>query len=179
MKKFNLIAVILLFMVVGAKAQDQTTASTNVNVELNDVMSIAVNNSNVLLRFVNSADYLNGVSTPQPAHLTVTSNKAYTINVKATGNLSGTGSNNDILDAGVVAVSIPSDGTNNGSLGGTLTPVNALTTGDNTLITAATPVTAKNIDVLYTVPSSVSTTNKILGKTADTYTTVVTYTISQ
>jgi len=179
MKKFNLIVAVLLLMVVSAKAQnDQTTGSTNVNVELNDVMSIAVNNANVFLRFVNSSDYLNGVITPQPAHLTVTSNKAYTINVKATGNLSGTGVNNEVLDAGVVAVSIPSTG-DNASLGGTLTPVSALAVGDNTLITDATPVTAKDIDVIYTVPSSISTTDKILGKTADTYTTVVTYTISQ
>ena len=175
MKKFNLLAAFALFIAVGAKAQ---TATTNVHVQLNDVMSIAVNDADVHLRFLQASDYVNGVTASHPAHLTVTSNKAYTLNVNAAGNLSGGTGNNDILEPGVVSISIPATG-NNGNLGGTLTPVGQLGTTNTPLLTSATPTAGKDIDVVYTVPSTVSKTDKILGKTADTYTTVVTYTISQ
>lgn len=175
MKKINLLAAFLLFMAVGAKAQ---TATTNVHVQLDDVMSIAVNNSDVYLRFLQASDYVNGVTASHPAHLTVTSNKAYTLNVNAAGNLSGRTGNSDILEPGVVSISLPATGSN-ANLGGTLTPVGALATTNTPLLTSATPAAGKDIDVVYTVPSTVSKTNKILGKTADTYTTVVTYTISQ
>jgi hypothetical protein len=176
MKKIYLLATFSLFMILGARAQ---TGTTNVHVQLQDVMSLAVNNADVYLRFLQASDYTTGITAPSTSHLTVTSNKPYSLNVSAAGNLSGIiGGNTDILEPGVVAVSIPATG-NNTALGGTATPVTALTTTNTALLTNATPAAGQNIDVLYAVPATVSRTNKILGKTADTYTTVVTYTISQ
>jgi hypothetical protein len=181
MKKIYLIAGFSLLMAIGAKAQTATpqTGTTNVHVELQDVLAIAVNNADVNLRFLQASDYTTGITTAQPSHLTVTSNKPYTLNVSAAGNLSGVVAGNaDILEPGVIAISLPTTG-NNTNLGAVPTPVTALTTINAPLVTNATAAASKPIDVLYAVPASVSTTNKILGKKADTYTTVVTYTISQ
>jgi hypothetical protein len=179
MKNFYLSAAFLLVFALGAKAQTSQTGTTNVHVQMNDVMSITVNHADVYLRFLQAADYVDGVTSPQSAHLTVTSNKAYNLNVSAAGNLAGgVVGNTDFLSPGVIAVSLPLDG-NNTSLGGTRTAVAELATTNGALISAATAAAGKSIDVLYAVPSTVSRTNKILGKVADTYTTVVTYTLTQ
>src|SRR4051812_15810275 len=110
MKKFNLSALLVIVMALGAKAQ---TATTNVHVQLNDVMALAVNNADVYLRFLQASDYVSGVTTPQPGHLTVTSTKPYTLNVSAAGNLNGAiTSNSNILEPGVISISFPLTGNN-------------------------------------------------------------------
>ena len=175
-KTINLSVAILLLTAAGACAQ--ISGSTNVKVELQDVMSLKVNDPEVLLTFASTTDYQEGISTPKNNHLTVTSNKPYNVKVSAGTNLTAGNTANGALDADVLSITFPNTG-NNTALGGTIKPVTALTTTEQELITGAEPVVEQNIDVIYAVPAAVSRTNKILGKNADTYTTVVTYTISQ
>ena len=175
-KELNLLVAFLLLSITTATAQ--TTGSTTVKVQLQDVMSLKVNDPEVLLTFASTKDYEEGVSAPKNSHLTVTSNKPYNVKVSAGGNLAAATTANGTLDAGVVLISFPNTG-NNTALGGTIKPAAALTTTEQELITGAAAVVEQNIDVIYAVPATISRTNKILGKNADTYSTVVTYTISQ
>jgi hypothetical protein len=182
-KQINLLVATLLLTVVGATAQAQVaapsaSANTNVHVVLQDVISLAVNQADVTLTFATTTDYQNGVTAPMANHLTATSNKPYTLRVNAATDLNAATSANGSLEAGVLSITVPTDGTNAGKVG-TVTPVTALTTSDQTLFTDAAPAVNQNINVNYAVPASVSNSTKILGKNADTYTTVVTYTISQ
>jgi hypothetical protein len=177
MKKFFTIATAVALIGIGS-AKAQVTGTTNVHVKLADVLALSVNNADVNINFLTTDDYQNGVSVPMSGHLTVTSNKPYSLNVKAAGSLVGTGSNTDVLSPSVLTVALPSGGNNTG-LGVTPTVAAGLTTADAPLLSSATPAVLKAIDVNYSVPSSVSTTSQILGKKSDTYTTVVTYTVTQ
>ncbi len=177
MKKLFSILVALPLLGIGL-AHAQTTGTTSVHVKLVDVLSLAVNNSDVNINFNTVSDYQNGVTVPLSGHLSVTSNKAYTLNVKAAGNFAGTGVNTDVLDPSVVHITLPAGG-NNTSLGVTPSAVSNLSSSDAALLSSANPAISKLLDVTYAVPSSVSTTSAILGKKADTYTSTVTYTITQ
>jgi len=177
MKKFITISLSIILACFGV-AKAQVTGTTSVHVKLVDILALAVNDNDVNINFNELADYQSGVTVAKPGHLTVTSNQPYTLNVKAAGSLVGTGSNTDVLDPAVLTVALPTDG-HNTSLGGTSNTVAGLSTTNAALVTSATPGLVKLIDVNYTVPSSVSTTSALLGKKADTYTTTVTYTITQ
>ncbi|NCD72145.1 hypothetical protein [Mucilaginibacter agri] len=177
MKKFLMISLTMSLLCIGV-AKAQVTGTTNVHVKLVDVLALSVNNSDVNINFNNAADYQNGVSVPMAGHLTVTSNQPYTLNIKAAGNLAGTGANTDVLDPSILTIALPTTG-NNTALGATPTTVGGLATTNAALITNASPGLLKLVDVNYSVPSSISTTSAILGKKADTYTTTVTYTITQ
>jgi len=177
MKKVFTILCAVALMSVGA-AEAQVTGTTSVHVKLVDVLALTVNNSDVNLDFNVATDYQNGVTAAKSGHLSVTSNKPYTLNVKAAGNLAGTNSNTDFLAPSILTVALPATG-NNVALGGTATTIAGLATSDAALITNATPALLKLIDVTYSVPQAISITSAILGKKADTYTTTVTYTITQ
>ncbi|WP_257666982.1 hypothetical protein [Parapedobacter tibetensis] len=162
------------FLHVAAKAQ--VTGTTTLKVKLTDALSLTVNNEEVLLDFATAANYADGVEVDMANHLTVTSTKAYTINVKAASTtLAGTtdGNTNTIASNAVnVEVSDPSAQ----GLGGTTATV-ALSANDAALLTGATAASGKNINVKYGIPAA--NTGQVLGKTADTYTTILTYTITQ
>lgn len=177
MKKFLTISLSIILACFGV-AKAQVTGTTSVHVKLVDILALTVNNSDVNINFNNASDYQNGVTVAMPGHLTVTSNQPYTLNVKAAGNLAGTGANTDVLDPSVLTVALPTTG-NNTTLGAVPTTASGLSTTNAALVTSATPGLLKLLDVNYTVPSSVSTTSALLGKKADTYTTTVTYTITQ
>jgi hypothetical protein len=182
-KHINLLVAISLLTITAATAQAQApapsaSANTNVHVVLQDVISLAVNQADVTLTFATTTDYQEGKTEAMANHLTATSNKPYTLRVNAATDLNAATSANGSLEAGVLSITVPTDGTNAGKVG-TVTPVTALTTSNQTLFTDATPAVNQNINVNYAVPAAVSKSTKILGKNADTYTTVVTYTISQ
>lgn len=177
MKKiFNILSATVLLGIGTAKAQ--VSGTTNVHVKLADVLALSVNNADVNINFLTTDDYQNGVTVPMAGHLTVTSNKAYSLNIKAAGSLAGTAGNTDVLLPSVLSVALPAGGNNTG-LGVTPSVAAGLTTSDVPLLSSANPAVLKPIDVNYSVPSSVSTTSAILGKKSDTYTTVVTYTVTQ
>ena len=177
MKKILITSLSIILACFGV-AKAQVTGTTNVNVKLVNVLALAVNDANVNINFNTATDYQNGVTVAMPGHLTVTSNQVYTLSVKAAGNLAGTGVNTATLAPSILTVALPTTG-NNTTLGAVPTTVAGLTTTNAALVTNASPGLLKLLDVTYSVPSSVSTTTALLGKQADTYTTIVTYTITQ
>lgn len=171
------VAVCFVAVLVSAGAKAQTSGTTTLKVKLNDALSITVNDPEVLLEFITTSDYLNGVSATKPSHLTVSSNQAYSLNVKtAAATLAGTGANTTTLNASIVSVQV--DDPVGQAVGGTATTVNALSTSNQPILASATAVMGKNINIKYAIPSSVSSTSQVLGKPADTYSTTVTFTIS-
>ncbi|MBN9299469.1 MAG: hypothetical protein J0I41_20885 [Filimonas sp.] len=171
------VAVLFVTVLAGIGAKAQTSGTTTLNVKLNDALSITVNDPTVLLQFVTTADYQNGVSVTMPSHLTVSSNQAYTLNVKtAAATLAGTGANVATLNASIVSVQL--DNPVAQALGGTANTVNSLSSTNQPILSSATAVINKNVNIKYAIPSSVSSTSQVLGKPADTYSTTVTYTIS-
>ncbi|MCC8407848.1 hypothetical protein LJ707_02835 [Mucilaginibacter sp. UR6-1] len=177
MKKILTVLFVTVVAGLGAAHAQSTIGTTNVHVQLTDVLSLTVNDPDVYINFANEADYKNGVEVPMSSHLTVTSNQNYTLNVKCAGNLTGTGSNADVLSPSVLRVEMPAGG-NNTSLGVTPAVANGLSQSDFSLLTSALPAVQKALDVTYSVPAAISNTSAILGKNADTYTTVVTYTVT-
>ncbi|GAA4308715.1 hypothetical protein [Compostibacter hankyongensis] len=178
MKKCFLYTMVLPAILLGlhqtAKGQN-TTGTTTLKIRLVDALNITVNQSEVELAFETAGDYQAGKQVLMANHLTVSSNQAYSLNVKAAdADLPGTASGNAAtIAANTVSVTLQS-----GDLGNDPTPV-TLSTTDQQLVTEATPVMNKNIDVEYAIPGTVSSTDAILGKPADTYHTTLTYTISQ
>lgn len=173
MKKLFLSLAVTAAAVLGFSiaTQAQLTGTTTLHVKIIDALSITVNDANVTLTFANANDYVNGRDTTLNNHLTVTSNQAYDVKVKSASTNLTSGANNIATNS--VTVSIPAGQ----SLGGTTAPA-ALTTTDQTIISAGNPVTSQGINVEYEIPSSISTTSAILGKPAGDYTTTLTYTIA-
>lgn len=165
--------------ITATAAQAQNSGTTILKVKLTETLGITVNDAEVLLPFNTYADYQNGVAVVKSNHLTVTSSKPYTINVKtAAATLSGAiASNTSTLSAGDVAVELDNPTAQN--LGGTVATVSSLSTTDAPILTGATAAAAKNINIKYSIPASISKTSEIIGKPADTYSTTVTYTITQ
>lgn len=176
-------ATIFIGTVVNAQtnpaAKSSASGSTILKVTLTDVLSIMVNQSVVSLNFLTPADYQNGVSTIMNNHLTVTSNQAYDLNVKSDlSSLKGEKAGNSAsLDAKIITIEV--DNASGQGLGGIPSVVTALSTTDQFLLKNAIPVTNKSINIKYAIPGSISSTDAVLGKPADTYSTLVTYTISQ
>lgn len=171
------VAVLFVAVLAGISAKAQTSGTTTLKVKLNDVLNITVNDPEVLLEFITASDYLNGVSVSKPSHLTISSNQAYSLNVKtAASTLAGTGVNTSTLNASIVSVQL--DNPAGQALGGTPTTVNSLSTTNQPILATATAAINKAINIKYAIPSSVSSTSEVLGKPADTYSTTVTFTIS-
>jgi hypothetical protein len=185
-KRIFLIVAGFLLLAQSQKSFAQNTANATLNVVLSDVRSIKVNPSqtNVSLVFANSADYNNGVSSDQVAHLEVTSTGGYAIKVKSSGPTLVNGANsipvNTItltptvgtqkasVGAGVTAIIPQSSNTQMGSLLAAILNPTAVN-----FITSPTGVTKQFYDVKYNASGGTSYINKAAG----TYTTTITYSI--
>lgn len=174
MKQIKCSVFILAVMAISASAKAQsTTGTTNLHVNIVDALSITVNTTDVTLTFTTPADYQNGRDSTINSHLTVTSNQAYDITVKAaSAELSNAGG--DKINTNSVTVEIPAGQTDLGTLNSA-----ALSTSDFMLISGGTAAVNKNINVKYSIPNTISSTSAILGKPAGDYETVLTYTITQ
>ncbi len=136
--------------VTTARAQGTTSSATPavVTVTLVDILAIAVTVPAVPITFTTVADYQNGKSVNIPLHVTVSSNRAYDLKVKANSELTS-------LVVGTPAIPI-----NNISVQVTTPSLNAaaaqpLSTSDITLTSSSPAAMAKAIDVTYsTAPSN-------------------------
>lgn len=172
---FRSMAILGLAMMISTQTQAQTTATANVNVTLSPLLSINVNDANVPLALNTLTDYQNGVSVEMPGQLTVSSLLPYSITVKANGaTLSDGTATPNTMDVDIVTVGITS--TNLGVTPAAAAPLSATTA--YTLATGALPALAKPLDVTYSIPETVSNSDKVLGHPSGTYTQVITYTIA-
>lgn len=161
-------------MLSAAAAKAQTTATVTLNVVLQNAASIVINGANnvATLTYAAPTDYTNGVSLTQSAAMTTVSNQPYSVTLYAAGQLVN-GANN--IPAGDVTVT-PSLSASNANI--TLTaaalPVGAANAAK---IIASTTGTAKqDFNLKYSTVGAPTT--DFIGKPAGTYTTTLTYSLT-
>ncbi len=160
------------------RSHAQTSGSTVLRLAFNPLLSILVNNPTTTITFSALTDYQNGKSVDQASHLTITNISAQTYTVKvaaSSANMAGvTSGNTSMIPVGNVRLSVDGGAT---SVGGSATVSTVtLSSTAQTLITGGPASLAKSLGVTYTVPAAAAQT--LIGLTPDTYTTTVTYTIS-
>ncbi|NML56293.1 peptidoglycan-binding protein LysM [Chryseobacterium cheonjiense] len=150
-----------------------TTATTTVNITLNDVISIdagstAIGNT-VDFNYATAADYNSDQTVTKANSLKVTSTKNFNVKVKAGGAnfMNGTST----IPVNVLTIKAAAAGT----MGGTKNAV-VLSAADQTLVANAPLGSALTLNLDYTIPAAKSSSSDILGKPAGTYTQTVTYT---
>ncbi|OCK51688.1 peptidoglycan-binding protein LysM [Chryseobacterium sp. CBo1] len=151
-----------------------TTATTTVNITLNDVISIdagstAIGNT-VDFNYATAADYNSDQTITKANSLKVTSTKNFNVKVKAGGANFMNGTN--LIPVNVLTIKAAAA---SGTMGGTKTAV-VLSAADQTLVSNAPLGSALTLNLDYTIPASKSSSSDILGKPAGTYTQTVTYT---
>src|SRR5690606_3922208 len=164
MKKQIVIAALtfgaILFGTNNAQAQN-TTATTTVNITLNDVISIdagstAIGNT-VDFNYTTAEDYNSDQTVNKANSLEVTSTKNFSVNVKAGGASFVNGTN--LIPVDVLTIKAA---TASGTMGGIKTPV-VLSSTDQTLVTNAPLGSALTLNLDYTIPAVKSSSADILG----------------
>ena len=176
MKKQIIIATLALGAIVfgtnNVQAQDPT-ATTAVNIILNDVISIdsgSIANGGVVdFNYATAEDYNSTKTATVASSLIVTSTKNFDVKVKAEGPNFTNGSN--VIPVDVLTIKAATGGT----MAGTQNTI-VLSTADQVLIANAPLGSALTLDLDYTIPEAKSSSVDILGKPAGTYTQNVTYT---
>ena len=176
MKKQIVFAVLTIGAIVlgtnNIKAQKTSTAATTVKMVLADVISMeAPAATQVTFTYDNAAAYNADQKQSVVDNLKVTSTKSFGIEVKADGANFISGAN--IIPVTVMTVKPVAGGTK--AMGGTLSDV-PLTTVAAPLVTGAAKGSQVTLNIDYFIPSTESSSDKILGKPAGTYTQTVTYT---
>lgn len=142
----------------------QTSGNVTLNVVLTDVIALTVNDPTVALNFATATDYQQGLTVAKASHLTVTSNRAYDLKVKANGDL--------IAGAITIPVSNVKVRSTTTAGMGTVTPI-SLSTTDQTLAANATAAILKSVSVEYSTVAN----NEAFAKAAGTYTAVLVYSV--
>ena len=166
-----LLPALLLLSLANSQTSAQTTSSVNptLSAVLTDVISLTASVTSVQLQFLTASHYNAGVTTTATNQLNVTSNKAYTLQVRASGDLSNG-------QATPVTIPVSSVGlTANWAAGGTGN-VASISTTAQTLSSSAAATQSQNISMTYSV-SSANAVNFL--KPAGTYTTTLTFTATQ
>ncbi|MBZ4189110.1 hypothetical protein [Niabella beijingensis] len=140
----------------------------NLTVAVSDLAELNLGSSQVNLVFQTAADYKNGVTADLTGHLLVSKTTPYDVSVKAqTPELtSGTGA--------AIPVSILRIGPASGQTG--VATVNALSTTDQVLVSAAAPVVDRSFDIRYQIPAG--QTANLINKPGGIYTGTVIYTLT-
>ena len=170
---FGTLAVAAFFFANNIQAQNNT-ATTTVNLHLSDVISIdsgAAIGGVVDFNYTTATDYNSDQEVDVANSLVVTSTKNFDIKVKADGANFTDGSNTIPVD--VLTVKAVNSASN--PMGGTKNSV-VLSTDDQVLVSNAALGSQLVLDLNYKIPASESSSSKILGKPAGTYTQTVTYT---
>ena len=177
MKKQIVIAALTFGAIIlgtNAVQAQNTTATTTVNITLNDVISIDAGSSaignNVDFNYATAADYNSDQTITKANSLKVTSTKNFNVKVKAGGANFMNGTN--LIPVDVLTIKAA---TASGTMGGTKSAV-VLSSADQTLVANAPLGSALTLNLDYTIPAAHSSSSKILGKPAGTYTQTVTYT---
>lgn len=177
-KQITIFALTLGAIVLGTnnvQAQNHT-ATTTVNITLNDVISIDAGSTAidgvVGFNYVTAEDYNTEKTVAQATALKVTSTKNFNVEVKAGGANFVNGTNNIPVDVLTIKASATA-----GNMGGTKSAV-VLSAADQTLVADAPKGSAQTLNLDYVIPAAKSSSSDILGKPAGTYTQTVTFTAS-
>lgn len=142
------------------------TMNTSAQVLIDDLSELIVQDPSVSLAFNTAATYKNGVTTQKPNHIKLSATVPYDVTVKASSNFltSGTGVQ---IPVGVITIEGMPSQTG-------ITPV-VLSATAQKIISSANPGVDRLLNLQYRVPAA--QTPNLLGKTAGTYSTTVTYTL--
>ena len=162
-------ALLLSFSTVQSVAQTTSSATPTLSAVLTDVISLTASVSSVQIKFQTASDYNTGVTQTATNQLSVTSNKPYTLQVRASGDLSNG-------QATPITIPISSVGVTANWAGGATGTVPSITTTAQTILGTAAATQAQNISTTYSVTSA-NAVNFL--KPAGTYTTTLTYTATQ
>lgn len=178
MKKPILLSIFALagiFTGMNTQAQSKTGATTTVNIQLVDVISIdapsnAVNGE-VNFLYSTAASYNTTQHWSVPTSLIVTSTKSFDVKVKANGADFINGSHKIPVD--VLNVKPVKGGTT--TMNGSFRPI-TLSTSDQNIVSGASRGSKVALELDYEITAATSSSSAILGKPAGTYTQTVTYT---
>lgn len=150
-------------------AQTTSTATPTMSAVLTDIISLNATISTAQLVFDNAAKYNNGTSTTVTNQFNITSNKAYTLTVRASGDLSNGQATPITIPVSSVSLAA------NWALGLTGS-IAALSTTAQALTSSGPATQQQNISTTYTV-SAANAANFL--RPAGTYTTTLTFTATQ
>ncbi len=145
-------------------AQAQTSGNVTLNVTLTDVLALSVTDATVTLNFATATDYQNGLTVLKNNQLTVTSNKAYDLKVKA----------NTDLTFGAATIPVSNVNVRTTTTGMGTTPTISLSTSDQSVASNATAAIAKAVSLEYSTTGN----NQSFATTAGTYSTVLVYSVT-
>jgi len=160
-------AVILLN--VNTKAQSALTVSKDVtlNLDLRNIVEFVVNKNTSTIVFDTYDKYVNGTNTPEADQLSVSSNKAFDMAVKAASATFDEAGNTQTIPAADVSVEVTAGG-------GTKAAAQSLSTSNKDILTNAPAVLGEKYSIKYSATGG----NDFLVK-AGTYTNILTYTVTQ
>lgn len=165
---------LLLTLLSVAAVQAQTTATVTLNVVLQNTASIVINGANnvATLTYATPANYANGVTLKQTAAMTTVSNQPYSVTVYGAGQLVN-GANN--IPTGDVTVT-PTLAAANTAITLTPSPIPVGAASAAKIIASTEGTASQNFDLQYATTDAPKT--DFIGKPAGTYTTTLTYTLT-
>ena len=176
MSKKNLCKLLMVcaFIAISANKTMAQTQNVTINVIINNITSLTIGSSfqSATLTYTTASDYANGVSLSQPAAMTAISNQPYSITVYASTDL--VNGLNSIPVHDVTVTPAPSIANANATCTAQPIPTGAGSALQIVHSTAGT--TEQQYDLTYSTQSAPQT--DFLGKPAGTYTTTLTYSIT-
>ncbi|HUH18726.1 hypothetical protein [Albibacterium sp.] len=158
----------------------QAQVSTNVSINLTDVISVDPNSSihadPVRFQYKNEGDYNKSQTIVRNSYLIVTATQSYDIKVKADGpNFIGEGTAaGSTIPVNVLTVDA-SDNTSD--LPGAVISVINLSTEDQNIVTGAEKGNEQQLTIKYIIPQAKSQSPDILGKPSGNYIQKLTYSV--
>lgn len=162
----------LTFVNMKAEAQTVATGTVTATIKIADLYAIVINDAAIQFDYLQQSDFVDNRTITKANHITVFSNRKYKIDVKAADAFKVGSATTNVLPSNVMQVSVATPGA--APSGTTYTP-QFLTATNTNIIDAAPAALAQNYGMTYTIPSVAN----ILSTPAGTYTTVVTYTLTQ
>lgn len=145
-------------------AHAQSSGNVTLNVTLTDVLALSINDATVALNFANATDYQTGLTVQKTGQLTVTSNRAYDLKVKANSDLTFGSNTIPVSNVNVRSTTASDMGT---------TQTVSLSTADQTVAGNASAAIAKAVSLEY----STGANNQSFAKAAGTYSAVLVYSL--
>lgn len=140
------------------------SGNATMTVNLSDVLQLTVNTPALSLNFATATNYINGVTSVVNNQLSITSNKTYSLSIRAAGaNLVNGANTIPVSNVAVQPV---------GLVGGTSRVVSALSTTDQALATGLPATMATAVNLQY----STAANNTAFLKPAGAYVTTITFT---
>ncbi len=165
---------IAAIMVTAYSSKAQTTANVTLNCVLSNISSITIGSSfqTTTLTYATANDYNNGVTVNQTGALTAVSNQAYSVTVYASQDLKNGSNSIPVAD---VTITPSFTGTNSAIT----CSAKALATGSGNAVKVIAS-TAGTVSQAYNLQYSTANASPsdFLGKPAGTYTSTLTYTIT-